>query len=167
MCRLINIICCGLFNRLSSYQTKPGTEGEQFSTHWAWEEVIWAITKPIPSSASHCLRLLEWSQEFLRDLPVCGGRTWIWDHIEIPYMCNLPCLSLLLLFSFTQAFSVFVACSSHPCAACTAQKQVAIYKYSVSWPCNLSEVVCDWINYFMRCLWKLFNGTTFIPWLMP
>lgn len=102
------------------------------------------ITKPIPSSASYhfCLRLFEWSQKFLRDLPVCGGRTWVWDHTEISdtlihYVLSAKplytCLSLLLLFAFVHAFLVFVDCFIHFRTACMAQKQLVIFQYFRTW----------------------------------
>lgn len=110
-----------------------------FGLDWVWEELIWTITKPSPSSASHhfCLRLFEWSQEFLRDLPVCGGRTWAWDHIQIPDLHTICQASVHMPFFTASLFIctgilVFVDCFIHFRTACAAQAQVAIYQYSLT-----------------------------------
>lgn len=138
----LNTVLSGYFSRISTLSSncchhskyyvvveKRGSEGELLSSEWDWDELMWMATKPVPSSASHrfCSRLFGWSQEFLRDLPVCEGRTWVWDHIEIPGLDTICQASAHMpLFSFAQAFLLFVDRFIHFCAACTAQVQPLI-----------------------------------------
>lgn len=143
--------------------TKHGSEGELFWSDWVWEELIWTITKPIPSSASHhfCLRPFEWSQEFLRDLPVCGGRTWVWDHIQIPDLHTICQASAHMPFFTASLFTrtgilVFVGCFIHFCTAWAAQTQVAIYQYSMT--CDPDGIFLWLTKIVLR--WSLWNRWT-------